>query len=129
MTIERRKTLTAADTAEDFARAAEQLVGEMFGKDALDDFTTEVFNAWSLYSRVQKTDMTSREKLMQLLKIRKGTLQKLVGALLVTTPHSMATERAVSHYNIIRSTRRQAMIEEMINNRLLVSANGVGTLH
>ena len=41
----------------------------MFGKDTLDDFTTEVFNAWSLYSRVHKTDMTSREKLMQLLKL------------------------------------------------------------
>ena len=41
----------------------------------------------------------------------------------------VATERAVSHYNIIRSTRRQAMSEETVNNRLLVSANGVGTLH
>ena len=66
---------------------------------------------------------------MQLLKIGKGTLQKLVEAVLVTTPHRMATERAVSHYNIIRSTRRQAMSEATVNKRLLVSANGVGTLH
>ncbi|KAF0307620.1 hypothetical protein FJT64_021082 [Amphibalanus amphitrite] len=66
--------LTAADTASDFVSAAEQLVGEMFGKDALDDFITEVFNAWPLYSRVQKTGMTRREKLLQLLKIGKGTV-------------------------------------------------------
>ena len=55
---------------------------------------------------------------MQLLKIGKGTLQKLVGALLVTTLHSMPTKRAVSHYNIIRSTRRQAMSEETVKGKL-----------
>ena len=46
-----------------------------------------------------------REKLMQVLKLE-GTLQKLIGALLVTTPHSMATERKWSRYRSVSRVKR-----------------------
>ena len=106
--------LTTVDTPAAFIEAAKQLVAEMLGEGTLDNFTTEVFDAWPAYSRARQTAESRREKLMQLLKVGEGTLQKLIAALLVTTPHSMATERAVSHYNIIKSTRRQAMSEETV---------------
>ena len=39
----------------------------------------------------------------------------------------MGTERAVSHFNMVRSSHRLSMTEDTVNGRLLISLNGVGT--
>ena len=56
-----------------------------------------------------------------------GICKKLLGSLIALTPHSMGTERAVSHFNMVMSSHRLSMAEDTVNSRLLVSLNGVGT--
>ena len=42
------------------------------------------------------------------------------------TPHSMGTERAVSHYNQLKSSHRLTMKTDTVPSRMMVSMNGVG---
>ena len=73
-----------------------------------------------------KTD-TFGEKLWAMFGAAAGVCRELLGSLLVLTPHSMGTERTVSHFNLIRSTHRLSMAKDTTNSRLLVALNGVGT--
>jgi len=58
-----------------------------------------------------------------------GILQKLFVTLLIVCPHSMTTERVISHYNQIETNHKISLLEETINYRLYVSLNEVGTAH
>ena len=46
---------------------------------------------------------------------------------MVVTPHSMGTERVVSHHNKIKSLYRSFMGNNTINDHLPISVNGVET--
>ena len=54
-------------------------------------------------------------------------LGQVVTLVLSAVPHSMAVERTVSHYNIIRSDKRLSMSLQSTNDRLLIALNGPGT--
>lgn len=58
-----------------------------------------------------------------------GVCKRLLASFVTLTPHSMATERAVSHYNNIRSPHRLSMSGDTANARLIIALNGVGTAH
>ena len=47
-------------------------------------------------------------------------------AFLTLTPHSMATERAVSHYNNSKTVRRMSLKQDTMNGIMHVSVNGKG---
>jgi len=51
----------------------------------------------------------------------------MVNLVLSAAPLSMVVERAVSQYNIFRNDKRLSMSLQSINDRLLVTLNGVGT--
>ena len=61
--------------------------------------------------------------------ITDGTVQKVLAAIGSMSPHSMQTERIVSHHNIIVEDSRTNMAEDTINARLLYALNGVGKAH
>ena len=69
------------------------------------------------------------------LKLRKmteascGMLRRFLACFLTLTPHSMATERAVSHYNNIKTSSRASLKPESINSYMHVSLNGTGTAY
>ncbi len=56
-----------------------------------------------------------------------GLLKKFLASFLALTPHSIATERAVSHYNNLKTSRRASLKPESINHYMHVSLNGKGT--
>jgi len=58
-----------------------------------------------------------------------GVLQYLLGSFLVVSPHSMGTERVVSHHNKLKSIQRASLFKETGNDRLIIiiSVNGAGT--
>ena len=58
-----------------------------------------------------------------------GVCRRLLASFITLTPLSMATERAVSHYNNIRSAHRLSMSSATANARLIIAVNGVGTAH
>ena len=68
-------------------------------------------------------------RLRKLLPITDGTVQKVLAAIGSMSPHSMQTERMVSHQNIIVEDSRTNKTEDTINARLLIALNGVGTAH
>ena len=53
-----------------------------------------------------------------------GLLKKFLAAFLTLTLHSMATERAVSHYNNIKTPGRASLKPETINSIMQASLNG-----
>jgi hypothetical protein len=56
-----------------------------------------------------------------------GCLSKLAAAFIVVSPHSMLTERAVSHQNIIMSVHKGGMTLTGVHQRTFISLNGIGT--
>ena len=71
--------------------------------------------------------------LFSALKLRKmkqasyGLLRKFLASFLTLTPHSMTTERAVSHYNKVKTSGRASLKPDSINHCMHVSLNGKGT--
>ena len=67
------------------------------------------------------------EQLKVMARSATGVCQQLLLSVLCVTPHSMATERAVSRFNVVRSTHRLSMQMDTVNDRLIISGNSVGT--
>ncbi|KAG5861413.1 hypothetical protein JTB14_038203 [Gonioctena quinquepunctata] len=59
----------------------------------------------------------------------KGTLQKLLVSLVVTSPHSMTVERVISHYNNMKIPFRMSSNNDTLNDRLMIALNGQGTAY
>ena len=54
-------------------------------------------------------------------------LLKFCNIITSTMPHSMITERAVSHYNQFRTAHRLSTALQTVNDRLMIALNGCGT--
>ena len=69
-------------------------------------------------------------RLRQLLPVTTGSVQKVLASLACMSPHSMQTERIVSHHhNLVVDNHRTSMGEDTRNARLMVALNGVGTAY
>ena len=68
-------------------------------------------------------------RLRQLLPVTTGLVQKVLASLACMSPHSMQTERIVSHHNLVVDNHRTSMGEDMRNARLIVALNIVGTAY
>ena len=51
----------------------------------------------------------------------------MLAAIMTFSPHSMQTERIVSHHNLIVDDSRNCMSQETVNAHLNIALNGVGT--
>ena len=54
-------------------------------------------------------------------------MKQVHASFLTLTPHSMATERAVSHYTTSKTVRRTSLTQDTLNSVMHVSVNGNGT--
>ena len=68
-------------------------------------------------------------RLRQLLPVTTGSVQKVLASLACMSPHSMQTERIVSHHKLVVDNHRTSMGEDTRNARLMVALNGVGTAY
>ena len=64
-----------------------------------------------------------------MLPVSSGMVRKVLASIAALAPHSVQTERIVSHHNIIVDDHRSCMASETVNARLAVALNGVGTAH
>lgn len=119
--------LVKADSARDFIRAGTELTRGLFGQAGVTDLVTSTCDQWSNMCSARKGAATVGGKLRQMFAVASGTCQKLLGGFIAVTPHSMGTERAVSHFNAIRSHHRLSMARDTVNARMLLALNGVGT--
>ena len=119
--------LVNAESAREFIRAGTELTRELFGQAGVADLVTSTCDQWPAMCSARDGAATVGERLRKMFASATGTCQKLLGGFIVVTPHSMGTERAVSHFNSIRSHHRLNMSNSTVNARLLLAMNGVGT--
>ncbi len=123
-----------ARTANEFIVTCRDLVSQILGEGILEEYVSDVCISWGKVAEFEELDI--KDKGISLaLKLRKngrastGIMRKFLATFLTLTPHSMATERAVSHYNNVKSTKRASLKQETINGIMHVSLNGKGTAH
>lgn len=128
------KALLSARTMQEFITSGILLSGKLFpGEDGT--FADEVCEQWNTISDVPylptgaDLGCSLSVRLRQLLPITTGLVQKVLSAIATLSPHSMQTERIVSHHNLIVDDHRTAMNSDTINARLHIALNGVGTAH
>ena len=68
-------------------------------------------------------------RLRQLLQVTTHSAQKVFAYLACMSPHSMQTERIVSHHNLVVDNHRTSTGEDTRNSRLMVALNGLGTAY
>ena len=79
----------------------------MFGDEALEEFVGDVWASWRKISEMKEiaTEDTVSIYALNLRKMTQasqGVKKQFLASFFTLTPHSMATERAVSHYNNIK---------------------------
>lgn len=128
------KALLSARTMQEFITSGILLSGKLFpGEDGT--FADEVCEQWNTISDVPylptgaDLGCSLSVRLRQLLPVTTGLVQKVLSAIATLSPHSMQTERIVSHHNLIVDEHRTAMNSDTINARLHIALNGVGTAH
>ena len=73
--------------------------------------------------------MVQAASVRKLVAITTGIVHKIFAAIMSQSPHSMQTERIVSHHNIVASDARISMTDDTIISRLFIALNGIGTAH
>jgi hypothetical protein len=131
-TITKMSSLLTASSAETMIDAGRALVETLFGNDSVSEFASSVCDNWPAVEEIPQIDTIDlgakySVRLRRLVGCTSGLLQKLLASILVLSPHSMTTERVISHYNQIKSPHRMSLHEDTMNARLYVSLNGVGT--
>ena len=126
-----RKVLDAKSPTE-LITGSRDLISQMFGPDDVGEFVEDVCQSWTKLSKIDSVDIQDSGTL-HALRLRKmiqascKLLKTFLAAFLTLTPHSMATERAVSHYNNIKTPERASLKPQTINSIMHVSLNGKGT--
>ena len=98
--------LVKADSARDFIRAGTELTRGLLGQAGVADLVTSTCDHWSAMCSARDGAATVGGKLRQMFAAASGTCQKLLGGFIAVASRSMGTERAVSHFNAIRSHHR-----------------------
>jgi len=60
-----------------------------------------------------------------MLPVSPGMVRKVLVSIAALAPHSMQTERIMSHHNIVVDDHRSCLASETVNARLTVALNGV----
>ena len=117
MNIEQDETINSltkildAKSPTELITASRCLVSQMFGPDHVEEFVADVCQLWTKLSKVDFVDIQDIGTVYA-LRLRKmtqascGLLKKFLAAFLTLTSHSMATDRAVSHYNNVKTPGR-----------------------
>jgi hypothetical protein len=77
---------------------------------------------------IESSDQGTVLRLRKMIQVSQGLLKTLLASFLAVTPHSMVTERVVSHYNRVKTEDRACLKQTTINNVLQISLNGKGTV-
>ena len=125
------KILDANSTAQ-LITASRDLVSQILREDKVEEFVSDVCMSWASLRKIdtiekEDTDTFYALKLRKMTEASCGLLRKFLASFLTSTPHSMATERAVSHYNNVKTSGRASLKPDSINHCMHVSLNGKGT--
>ena len=126
------KNLLASATCQQFVQSGLLLCKRLFpGREG--QFADECCDQWESISAVphlpegSDAGCSMSSRLRKLLPVTSGLIQQMLAAIMTLSPHSMQTERIVSHHNLIVDDSRNSMSQETVNARLNIALNGVGT--
>ena len=113
-TIHNLKKVLESIPAKEFIVSSRDLISQMFGDEVLEEFVGDVCASWSKISEIkgiplEDTGSIYALKLQKMAQASQGVMKQFLASFLTLTPHSMATERAVSHYNNIKTVRRTSL--------------------
>ena len=133
-TINSLKKVLEAKSPKVFITSSRELVSQMFGSQLIEKFVSDVCSSWGKISEVKSTDVEDTGtvyalKLRKMTQASQGIMKKFLSSFLTLTPHSMATERVVSHNNNIKCVKRSSLHQETINGVMNISLNGIGTAY
>jgi hypothetical protein len=127
----------SAKTCNDFVAASVEALKLVTSTDELaqqqNQLVSECCDIWEDIADLQDLNDTDDAgtklgfRLRTIYQKSTGVLQFLLGSFLVVSPHSMGTERVVSHHNKLKSSHRESLTNETVNDRLIISVNGAGT--
>lgn len=130
------KNILLSKSLQEFITATVFICSKLF-PDETGRLTDEICDSWNLLSEVLNKQLPDGSDLGACLSVKlrnllpaarkTKTLRKILGAIRTLSPHSMQTERIISHYNILFSDRRTSTKEDTLNNRLMIALNGCGT--
>jgi len=131
-TLQLMTTVTNANTCNDFVSACVAAVKLFTSSNKQQQLVHECCDAWEDISGIPVLDTVdagtkTNHRLRHLYAYSTGVLKFLLGSFLVVSPHSMGTERVVSHHNKLKSIQRASLSNETVNDRLVISINGGGT--
>ena len=126
-----RKKVLESKSAKEFIVSSGDLTSPMFGDEVLEEFVGDTCASWSKISEIkdialEDTGSIYALKLRKMAQASQGVMKQFLASFLTLTPHSMATERVVSHYNNIKTVRRTSLKQETNNGVMHVSVNGKG---
>lgn len=103
-------------------------------EDKVNTLVNDICEQWHILKDIphlETSDIGARysARLRQMFIKSRGQLQWMLGAFSVTSPHSMNTERAVSHFNKNKSIHQENADTNRVSQRLNISLNCVGTAH
>ena len=133
-TLKTAKALCVAGSAAEIISVGENLLSNLFPNE-VSEFADSVCESWPLIDQIPTLPANSdigsctSTRLKKMFVVSKGPLKKLLGTLIVATPHSMQVERVVSSYNIVKSDHRDGTKLATINKRLNIALNGCGTAY
>ncbi len=131
-TIVNLKAVLDAKSPKEIITASRYSASEILGEGLLSEFASDVCLSWEKLKQLSDVRIDDQGtyyalKLRKMAQSSSGLLRKFLASFLCLSPHSMATERAVSHYNNIKTTQRSSLSQESINNTMHISLNGVDT--
>ena len=102
-TINSLTKILESKSTKEFIASSRDLISQMFGDEVLEEeFVGNVCASWSKISEIKEIALEDTSS----IHASQGVMKQFLASFLTLTPHSMATERAVSHYNNIKTVRR-----------------------
>ena len=106
-------------SANEFIVSSRDLISQMVGDEALEEFVGDDCASWSKISEIKEIALEDfgsiyALKLRKMTQASKGIMKKFLASFLTLTPHSMATEGAVSHYNNTKTVKRTSLKQESV---------------
>lgn len=119
-----------ATNATELINAGRSSVEHIFGKASVQSFADDAIGYFVSHGArsFHASDCTTAKLYELLQKSRNKTiLNKLIQTFLITSPHSMLTERAVKCHTLLKSDLRSTLSRNSMNDRMCIALNSSGT--
>jgi len=121
-----------AKSSTELITASRDLASQLFGPEKIEDFVSDTCMSWRKIVAIEDPAIEDNGtfyalRLRKMVQASCGLLKTFLASFLTLTPHSMGTERTVSHYNNIKTSNRASLSQQSINSIMHISLNGKGT--